>query len=584
MGQAYGKLTGHSTTYTLLLLIIAAKYTAFSVTRNKLKTTLLERLASLLSGSSLISHLLADTIGLAAAWRVLCWLTSITDFGRITNKQKYDYVGAIFFDTFKGIPPLSWVLNKEEKKMAEGLRKTLKSSAHVTEMVSKLPTQGRDPQSLIAEVSKMVSFEDVKWKSGQVSGAVYHGGAEHLECMNTVSSMYSLSNPLHPDVWPSLRKFEAEIISMTCDFLNGGDENVVGCMTSGGTESILMAVKAHRELGLREYGIEFPEMIIPVTAHAAFDKAAEALRIKLIKLPVDPVTFQVDPILVKARINGNTILIVGSAPNYPMGTIDKIRDLASLAKHYNVGMHVDCCLGGFILPFAKEAGFEIPDFDFSIPGVTSMSCDTHKYGYAVKGTSVVLFRNKNYRHHMYWCYADWTGGLYCTPTMAGSRAGSVSAACWASMMQMGRQGYVDAATKIIKTREHIQAGIELIPGIEVCGQPKAMVVAWRATLRSLNVYRIADQMSHRGWSINSLQNPSAVHLCVTFPHTKDNMADRFLKDLREVVAELSTEVMSGGGSKSDGGGNAPIYGMTASLPKGPVNSMLNTYIDVVLEI
>merc|ERR1711871_905997 len=176
--------------------------------------------------------------------------------------------------------------------------------------------------------------------------------------------------------------------------------------TSGGTESILMATKAHREWGRREKGITRPEMIIPETAHAAFDKAAETLNIRLIKLPVSRKSFTIDPALVASRITGNTILIVGSAPNFPNGTIDPIEELSDLAVRYGVGLHVDCCLGGFFLPSAQEINYNIPAFDFRLPGVTSMSCDTHKYGYASKGTSVVLLRNKSLRSHMYWCYAD----------------------------------------------------------------------------------------------------------------------------------------------------------------------------------
>ena len=326
-----------------------------------------------------------------------------------------------------------------------------------------------------------------------------------------------------------------------------------------------------------------PELIIPATAHAAFDKAAEALRIKLIKLPVDQVTFQVDPKIVESHITGNTVLIVGSAPNYPQGTIDRIRELSDLAQSKGVGLHVDCCLGGFVLPFAKDAGFDVPDFDFALKGVTSMSADCHKYGFAIKGTSVVLFRNKALRRHMYWCYADWTGGLYCTPTMAGSRSGALSAACWASMMRMGRSGYTEAVGKILRARRDIQKGIDAIPGITVMGNPQAMVVAWESKL--LNVYAVADRMSGKGWSINSLQKPAAVHICVTYPHTRPGVVGRFLEDLRQIVEDMTAESKAGAqGVKKSGGGSAPIYGMTAALPKGPINQMLCSYVDVVLEV
>ena len=591
MGAALGRLTGRSPAYSLLLLFVLARHTARLLRGpDKLVATarvaLLQQIAGLLSGTSRVKQLISDALGLVLGWKLICWTSSLSDFYLLTSGQKYDQIGAVLFNAFKGVPPISWKLAKESRDMENGLRKTLKSCPHIHSTCSVLPERGRSTESLLAEIESMVAKEDPKWKNGWVSGAVYHGGTQHLDCLNKVSSLYTLSNPLHPDVWPSVRKFEAEVCSMTASFLNGGDKNVVGCMTSGGTESILMAVKAHREWGLLEKGITEPELIIPATAHAAFDKACDCLRIKLIKLPVDQTTFQVDPALVEKRITGNTILIVGSAPNYPQGIIDPIRKLSKIAQSKRIGLHVDCCLGGFVLPFAKDAGFDVPEFDFRLAGVTSISCDTHKYGYAIKGTSVVLFRNKSLRRHMYWCYADWTGGLYCTPTLAGSRSGALSAACWASMMRMGRAGYTDAVGKIMRTRQKLQAGIDAIEGISVMGNPQAMVVAWESN--SLNVYAIADRMSGRGWSINSLQKPASVHICVTYPHTRNGVAERFLKDLREIVEiiKLESEVArrENEQSKSDPGGTAPIYGMTAALPKGPVNQMLCSYVDVVLEV
>lgn len=584
MGNYLGRLTGRSPAYAAVLIVVLAKQAARVASRGKptaqARSNLLLWIFRLVDGKGFVSQAVGDVLGLVLAWRLIKWVSGIREFARLPTAQKKDVVGNAVFGALRHLPPVQAKLAAERQKMEEGLRKSLKQSDHIQEVVSTLPAEGRSSQSLLTEMESMVSVEDPKWRDGFVSGTVYHGEQEHLDCLSRVYALFALSNPLHPDVWPSVRKFEAEIISMTASFLNGGCESVCGCITSGGTESILMAVKAHREWGLREKGITEPELIIPATAHAAFDKACEALRIKLVKLPVDQKTFLVDPRLVESRINGNTVLIVGSAPNYPQGTIDPIAELSKVARRNGVGLHVDCCLGGFVLPFAKELGYDIPTFDFSLPGVTSMSCDTHKYGFATKGTSVVLFRDKALREHMYWCYADWTGGLYCTPTMAGSRSGAVSAACWASMMRMGRNGYLEATRRIIETRKLIQQGIEAIPELRVQGSPQAMVVAWASD--AVNVYELADLMSKKGWSINSLQKPAASHICVTYPHTQAGVAQRFLDDMREATATLR-ENSNGKPSGADEG-SAPIYGMTAALPKGPVNTMLGSYMDVVLEV
>ena len=245
------------------------------------------------------------------------------------------------------------------------------------------------------------------------------------------------------------------------------------------------------------------------------------------------------------------------------------------------------CLGGFFLPFARSAGFDLPAFDFSLPGVTSIRCDTHKYGYAAKGTSVVLYRNKQLRECQYWTYADWTGGLYCTPTMAGSRAGGLSAACWASMIRMGREGYEKHTRKILKTRQKIQKGIvESIPELEILGNPQAMVLAWRSSV--VNVYELSDKMGKRKWSINSLQKPASSHICVTYRQCAEGVAEKFIAELRECVDEILKAKERGAGKsvspKETSGGSAPIYGSIASLPPGPVNQMICSYMDVVLEV
>jgi glutamate/tyrosine decarboxylase-like PLP-dependent enzyme len=237
--------------------------------------------------------------------------------------------------------------------------------------------------------------ENKKWEEGLVSGAVYGGEKKHTELLNQVYGMYSLSNPLHPDLWPKVNQCEAEVISMTAGLLNGGDEDVVGAMTSGGTESIIMAVRAHLKLYGENRGIVFPTIISGDTAHAGLNKACEMFGIRLLQVPCGESNgYQLDPKQVEGFMNSNVIMIYASAPSYPQGVIDPIEELSTVAKKFDVGLHVDACLGGFVLPFARMLDYDLPKFDFECPGVTSMSADTHKYGYASKGTSVVLYRNK----------------------------------------------------------------------------------------------------------------------------------------------------------------------------------------------
>ena len=314
---------------------------------------------------------------------------------------------------------------------------------------ARLPQQGVPREQVLADLELMADAERERWQSGQVSGAVYEGEPDHIEFLNSAYALHSQSNPLHLDVWPSAAKFEAEIVSMTAAMLGAGEtaDDVVGTVTSGGTESIMLAMRAYQGRG-RAAGIERPVMVLPETAHAAFDKAADAFGIEQRKLPVTD-GFIADPAAVAAAIDERTVVVVGSAPAFPHGLIDPIEQLSEIARERGVGFHTDGCLGGFILPWATRLGYDVPPFDFRLPGVTSMSADTHKFGYAAKGTSVVLYRGDDLRHHQYFTFTDWPGGLYATPTFAGSRPGGLSAACWAAMVAFGESGYLDATRRIL---------------------------------------------------------------------------------------------------------------------------------------
>ena len=342
---------------------------------------------------------------------------------------------------------------------------------------SSIPETGRDRKEILEQMQHIVAAENSAWKNGFVSGAVYSGDDEHIEFLNKVYAIQSQSNPLHPDVWPSSTKYEAEIVAMTAEMLGaqsssdstGADKEIRGVVTSGGTESILLAIKAYRDRAYAVKGVKKPEIVVPSTAHAAFDKAAQYLGVKIIHVPVNE-NFEADIEATRKAVTRNTIVIAGSAPSFPHGIIDPIEQLSELASQRNIGFHTDACLGGFVLPWAKKLGYDVRPFDFELSGVTSISADTHKYGYAPKGTSVLLYRGSDIRHYQYFTAVDWPGGLYYSPTLAGSRPGALSAACWASMVATGQSGYMHATKKIVQTASAIKSEIRKMSDLFVLGE------------------------------------------------------------------------------------------------------------------
>jgi glutamate/tyrosine decarboxylase-like PLP-dependent enzyme len=427
----------------------------------------------------------------------------------------------------------------------------------------RLPEQGRDRAEVLAEVEEYARSEQPRWEEGYASGAVYNGDPEHLAFLARVYAAHSQSNPLHVDLWPSATKFEAEIVSMTRALLNGGEE-VVGTVSSGGTESILLAMKAYRDHTGRR------KIVAPATAHAAFDKAEQLLGVELVKVPVGA-NLLADVDAMAAAIDDDTAVVVGSAPGFPHGLVDPIEALSELARARGIGFHTDACLGGFVLPFAERLGYDVPPFDFRLPGVTSMSCDTHKFGYAAKGTSVVLYRGNELRQSQYFAVTDWPGGMYMSPTLAGSRPGALSAACWAALVTVGEQGYIDATRRILEAAAEIKQGIAAINGLRVLGDP-LFNVAFASD--ELDVYRIMDAMSARGWSLNGLHRPSCLHICTTLRHAQPGVTERLLTDLRAALAEVRE-------APAAEGGMAPVYGMAATLPdRTVVADVLKTYMDL----
>jgi sphinganine-1-phosphate aldolase len=409
-----------------------------------------------------------------------------------------------------------------------------------------------------------------------VSGAVYHGDDEHVAFLTRVYATFSQTNPLHADLWPSVVKYEAEIVAMTADMLGAkwvDDGPVCGVVSSGGTESIMLAMKTYRDWARATKDIKRPRVVAPESAHVAFDKAAQAFELELVRVPVGA-DFRADVAEMREAIDRNTICVVGSAPGFPHGVIDPILELSELARERRIGFHTDACLGGFVLPFARELGVDVPEFDFRLRGVTSMSADTHKYGYAAKGTSVVLYRSPELRRFQYFTATEWPGGLYLSPTFAGSRPGALSAACWAALVATGRAGYLAATSRILEAAARVRSGVEEIPGLRVLGQP-LFVIAFASD--ELDVYRVLDGMGQRRWNLNGLHKPAAVHLCVTLRHTQPGVVERFLSDLREVVEHVRTH-------PGEKGGMAPIYGLAGTMPvRSAVGDLMRAYLDVLYE-
>jgi sphinganine-1-phosphate aldolase len=468
-------------------------------------------------------------------------------------------------------------VEREYGKLMAELEPSLKPYRGQFPSFTSLPEQGHDRARLLDQLEELAAREQEQWRSGFVSGAVYHGDSAHIDFVNRVAALYSQSNPLHADIWPSVPTFEAEIVAMTAQMLGGSaagadpERAVCGTVTSGGTESILLAMKTYRDDARERRGITRPELVVPTTAHAAFEKAAQYFQIKLVRVPVGA-DFRADVAATRRAITRNTIALAGSAPCFPHGVIDPIAELSALARSRGIGFHTDACLGGFVLPWAKKLGYPVPPFDFTLPGVTSMSADTHKYGYAPKGSSVVLYRGRELRHAQYYTTTDWPGGLYFSPTLAGSRPGALSAACWAAMVATGEQGYLDATRRILETAAAIRQGIAAIPELRVLGDP-LFVIAFDSP--ALNIYEVLDVMAKRHWSLNGLHRPAAVHLAVTLRHTQPGVAERFLSDLREAVAHVKAHPKSRGGM-------APIYGLAARMPlRGVVSELLKRYIDLL---
>ncbi|XP_067935162.1 sphingosine-1-phosphate lyase-like isoform X2 [Watersipora subatra] len=380
--------------------------------------------------------------------------------------------------------------------------------------------------------------------------------ANHQQLVEISQAMFMNENALNPVAFPSLRKFELECISMTASMLNA-DSRACGSLTSGGTESVLMAVKAYRDMA-RKYKphIKNPEILAPISIHPAFEKAAMYFGLNVVHTELTA-KYAADVDKLEQGITSNTIMLAASAPSYPHGIIDPIEAIGKLALKHNLPFHVDACYGGFMLPWLDKLGMDIPRFDFRCDGVTSMSADLHKFGYTPKGASIVVYKTEEIRKHQLFTYNAWPGGLFGSTTMAGTRSGAAMAAAWVTLKHLGQDGYMKIAQKLQDTVKILIDGANSIKGIEVIGRPVMNCFAIRSTTEQLHILVVADEMEKKGWRMERQQLPDSIHFSILPQHIGQE---------KTLLESLSAACQASWDVKPKAGQAAAMYGMIAKIP------------------
>ncbi|MCB2039887.1 MAG: aspartate aminotransferase family protein [Rhodoferax sp.] len=429
-------------------------------------------------------------------------------------------------------------------------------------MTGTLPDSGRDPQQILSELAQM-GADDPNYKQGRLWSLVYYLDESYHAFQGQAWQMYASGNGLNPTAFKSLKRFENDIIASTAA-LHHGPPKVCGVVTSGGTESCLLAVKTYRDMARATRGVRRPEMVLPRTAHVAWVKASAYFGVRIRWLELDG-QLRADVSRLPHLINRNTVMVLASAPEYPHGTIDPVEAMARIAHDRTVPLHVDACVGGFILPFMEMNGIELPPWDYRVPGVTSISADLHKYGYASKGVSTITYRSMDLLKHQMFVDVDWPGGVFASPALLGTRPGGAYAAAWAAMQYFGRSGYQELARRTMQAFTRMRDGVQAMPELRVLGAPSGPLLAYGARDKAVNIFAVGDQMELRGWQINRLQKPDGLHAMITAQHLA--VIDDYLHDLRASVDAVRADP-----TLADRGG-AATYGMMAHIPlRGMVRS------------
>jgi len=418
-----------------------------------------------------------------------------------------------------------------------------------------LPERGRDPQEILDALAQF-GEHDPHYKNGRLWSLVYYLNEDYHAFQGQAYQQFASANGLNPTAFKSLKRFENDIIATT-SALHHGTPEVCGVVTSGGTESCLLAVKTYRDMARATRGVRRPEMVLGRTAHVAWLKASDYFGVSIRWLELDA-QLRADVGRLDKLINRNTVMVLGSAPEYPHGTIDPIAAMAAIAQRRGVPLHVDACVGGFILPFMEMNGVNLPPWDYRVAGVTSISADLHKYGYASKGVSTITYRTLEILKHQMFVSADWPGGVFASPALLGTRPGGAYAAAWAALQYFGTAGYRDLALRTMQAFERMRAGVLAMPELCVLGDPSGPLLAYGARNKAVNMFAVGDQMELRGWQVNRLQQPDGLHAMITAQHL--DVMDDYLRDLRSSVdAALADPTLA------DKGG-AATYGMMAHIP------------------
>jgi sphinganine-1-phosphate aldolase len=416
-----------------------------------------------------------------------------------------------------------------------------------------IPAKGRSAEEVQGELETFRA-RDVAWREGKTFAYVFDAGAGIEAVQKRAFAAYMSENGLDPTAFPSLLAMENAVIGMARAHL-GGDEDVVGSFTSGGTESLILAIKAARDLArATRPDLKDPQMVIPVSAHAAFHKAGHYLGVEVVTTPIDPVTLRADVAAMRAAVGPRTILLAASASQYAHGVVDPVEEIAALAREHDLPCHVDGCIGGFLLPYLRRLGEPVPAFGFEVPGVTSISMDLHKYAYCAKGASVVLYRNAKLRRHQIYACASWTGYALVNATVQSTKSGGPIAAAWAVMQHVGDDGYLRIAEALLGAKRGLEAAIAATPGLRLLGQPEMPLLAFTSV--ELDPYAIADELSARGFWVQPQLAfdgiPPSIHLSVT-PSNVPHVAE-FARALGESVAAVRAE----GRTRPDAGDLAPL--------------------------
>jgi len=418
-----------------------------------------------------------------------------------------------------------------------------------------LPPSGRAAEEVLRDLERL-GADDPDYRHGRLWSLVYWLDEDHDEFLARAWRLYSSANGLNPGAFKSLKRMESEVIASVATLLHG-DSAVCGVLTSGGTESCLLAAKTYRDLARARRGVKHARMILPATAHVAWFKAAEYFDIEPVLLPLDE-RLRTDITQLERLIDRDTVMVLASAPEYPHGTIDPIAAMGEIALRKGVPLHVDACVGGLILPFMAMNGVALPPWDYRVPGVTSISADLHKYGYAAKGASTLTYRSLELFAHQAFVKEDWPGGVFASPALLGTRAGGAYAAAWATLQRLGTDGYRALARRTHEAFTRLRDGVAAIPGLVVLGEPSGPLLAYGSRDPEVAIFAVGDRMDARGWSVNRVQRPEGLHAMVTAQHLA--VVDEYLADLASAVAEVRAN------PSLARQGSAATYGMLAHLP------------------